>query len=250
MIPIEELRSISVQKNLTLKNAEKDYLLDICLFSISKYRSALAFKGGTALYKFHNLNRFSEDLDFTMNKKKFKMDEMDLNLIRSLDHLGIGANTEDIQKYQNEINITLLARGPLYDGSKGSATRIAINISLRERPQNVQRSMYIPVYKELVSYELHVLDINEMLAEKVRAIITREKPRDVYDTWFLLRKGAKMDMALVKKKLKIYDMKFERRVLNSRIEEKRINWKRDMAGLIIGQLPDFDLIIGEIHEKL
>ena len=70
MIRKEELVEISSLKGLSVKNTEKDYLIDVCLHMTSRYRDALVFKGGTALYKFHNLNRFSEDLDFTLNKKR------------------------------------------------------------------------------------------------------------------------------------------------------------------------------------
>ena len=39
--------------------AEKDYLLELLLFSLAKNtKQELIFKGGTALYKFYKLERF------------------------------------------------------------------------------------------------------------------------------------------------------------------------------------------------
>jgi predicted nucleotidyltransferase component of viral defense system len=42
---------------------EKHYLQSLILTIVSDY--PLVFKGGTYLWLFHGLNRFSEDLDFT-----------------------------------------------------------------------------------------------------------------------------------------------------------------------------------------
>ena len=49
------------------RQLEKDYLIDLMLkvISVNKLSNVLEFKGGTALYVFHGLNRFSEDLDFS-----------------------------------------------------------------------------------------------------------------------------------------------------------------------------------------
>ncbi len=71
MISRIELTRIAKTKHLTVRNAEKDYLLELLLFALSDDRRSLAFKGGTALYKFYNLNRFSEDLDFDLVGKRF-----------------------------------------------------------------------------------------------------------------------------------------------------------------------------------
>ena len=66
MIKVEELKEIASIKGLDIQLSEKDYLLELLLSILSKeVGRKLIFKGGTALYKMHSLNRFSEDLDFT-----------------------------------------------------------------------------------------------------------------------------------------------------------------------------------------
>ena len=70
MLEKEELERISKIKNLGLRNTERDYLLEVLLYIISQNMGRkLVFEGGTALYKFYSLNRFSEDLDFTSVSK-------------------------------------------------------------------------------------------------------------------------------------------------------------------------------------
>ena len=75
MIKKEELLRIAALKGLPPRFAELDYLQDIALLGIYReFGSKLVFKGGTCLYKLYKLNRFSEDLDFTA-EKKFKPKE-------------------------------------------------------------------------------------------------------------------------------------------------------------------------------
>ena len=69
------------------------------------------------------------------------------------------------------------------------------------RNVNLQKGLEISRC-QLGSFELRVLRVDELLAEKVRAVMTRDKPRDVYDVWLLLRNGVKLDKGLVEKKLR------------------------------------------------
>ena len=53
-----------------LGQIEKDYIQHLFLRNLyQKSTKSLIFKGGTALQKTYSLNRFSEDLDFTLIKK-------------------------------------------------------------------------------------------------------------------------------------------------------------------------------------
>ena len=54
----------------------------------------------------------------------------------------------------------------------------------------------------------------EILAEKVRAA------RDIYDLWFLLKKGTRFDLRLVNEKLRYYEKVFEKDVFIERIKGK------------------------------
>ena len=60
------------------KNAIKEIIQEIALYSLSKagFFKDAAFYGGTALRIFYGLDRFSEDLDFSLISKN---EEFDLN---------------------------------------------------------------------------------------------------------------------------------------------------------------------------
>ena len=204
MMRKEELAEIASVRGLSLRNVELDYLLEVCLHTVSRYRGALVFKGGTALYKFHGLDRFSEDLDFVQGKRRLDLEKVRDRVVRSCELLGLGCVLGRFDRLRNEVNMDIHFRGPLYDGRKESMARVAFNVSLRESPQEVESSFHTSPYREVPSFELGVMSAREMMAEKVRAIMTRDKPRDVYDLWFLSRKGVELDIGLVQKKLALY----------------------------------------------
>ncbi len=247
---MEELAEIASVRGLSLRNVELDYLLDVCLHAVSRYRRALVFKGGTALYKFHGLDRFSEDLDFVHGKRRLDLEKVRDRVVRSCELLGLGCVLGRFDRYRNEINMDLSFRGPLYDGRKESLTRVAFNVSLRESPQEVETSFHTSPYREVPAFELHVMSAREMMAEKVRAIMTRDKPRDVYDLWFLSRKRVDLDAAMVQRKLALYDLEYAPDELIAAAGSMKGAWKRDLGSLVMGRLPDFGEVIGELRECL
>jgi len=246
MISRSELTSIAEMKHLTIRNAEKDYLLEFLLYSLSDDRRSLVFKGGTALYKFYNLNRFSEDLDFDAIGKRFDADKITKKIIRNLELIGMQRVLSEKIEYSNETNIRFAIRGPLYDGSKNSMSRVTINISKREQPMFLGMKLLVSTFPEIPSFELSVLNIEEIAAEKIRCIMTREKPRDIYDLWYLSKKGIKLDVSLINKKLKIYKLTYDQKKFIEKVNEKQKMWKRDLQDLIIGGLPEFDDVVIEL----
>jgi len=246
MISKSKLVEIAEIKHLTTQTTEKDYLLELLLYIISDDRRSLVFKGGTALYKFYSLNRFSEDLDFDVVGKRFDTDKMIKKIVRNLELTGMQRTITEKMEHGNETNIRFAIRGPLYDGNKNNMSRVTLNISRRERPKSILNKLLVATYPEIPSFELSVLDVEEMAAEKIRCILTREKPRDIYDLWFLSKKGVTINASLVNKKLKIYGLKFNLEAFLEKINEKRNMWKRDLQDLIIGALPEFNDIANEL----
>src|SRR5271157_220921 len=153
MIREKELAEIAGLKHLELRNAEKDYLLELILFATSDFKRFLVFKGGTALYKFYNLNRFSEDLDFDAVGKRADFDNMINKVKRTLELLGMKGTSIEREDYGDETTFRLAIRGPLFKGARESMSRITINISRRERPEFFADRMLVPSYQEIPSFE-------------------------------------------------------------------------------------------------
>lgn len=214
---------------------EKDYLQYIVLAEIFKRsKGKLVFKGGTALQKCYGLDRFSEDLDFTADSMdEIKGVEEALQAITRL----YGAS---FKKSENEVSVSfnLKIEGPLFEKPQSMQT-IIIEISKREKVLRKPLLIrLIPKYRDLEAQLVVVMDKDEILAEKARALLTRRRARDLYDTYFLLNKGAKIDFELINKKLEYYSKKFDLSVLISRINDLKSEWNKEL-GILMEYPPDF-----------
>lgn len=252
MLEKQEIERIAGIKHLSVKNAEKDYLLELLLFILAAETGRdLVFKGGTALYKLYSLNRFSEDLDFTSGVAKLDVEVLSQKIMRKLKSVGVNGRIKSIESYANQKNVKLELRGPLFDGSLKSISIITLNISLKEKPlhEPEQRKIF-PQYPDIPAFDVFVMPLGELFAEKVRAFLTRDKPRDIYDVWFLLNSGAKLDVGELNKKLKRHGIAFNRTNLIAKLDQMRNSWKADLGSLIIGNLLDFEVVKKSILERI
>ncbi len=246
-----ELGEVARLKRLTPVNAEREYLQELLLFGLyGEVGPELVFKGGTCLYKLHKLSRFSEDLDFTLGKR-IDIEEAIRRAVDRLKFLGVSGRVKEVKKAAREINFRLLFRGPLFRGSRESLCFIPLNVSLRERvvmpPERVTISS---MYREIPSFDVFSMRVEEMLAEKVRAIFTRNKPRDLYDIWFLFGKGIQLDPRLVNRKLAAHGMRFDAKKFAGRIGGMAKLWRVDLKNLIIGELPEFEAIKNSVAKSI
>jgi predicted nucleotidyltransferase component of viral defense system len=249
MIQKEELLRIASLKRLPPRFAELDYLQDIALLGIYReFGSRLVFKGGTCLYKLYKLNRFSEDLDFTA-EKKFKPKDFFASLPSIFSLFNINCSVK-VEHFQQSINVYMEINGPLYDGRKESRCRLIFNISSREKVSFLPlRIPYASIYQEVRPFDIYAMEEKEILAEKVRAVYQREKARDVYDIWYLLNiKTVPIDFMLVQKKLSYINLKFSQDAFFRKVGEKKNSWQMDLSALISGQLLPFSQAEGEIRK--
>lgn len=249
MIKKEELLRIASLKGLPPRFAELDYLQDIALLGIYReFGNKLVFKGGTCLYKLYKLNRFSEDLDFTA-EKKFKPKDFFSRLPYLFSLFNLNSSVK-VEQFQHNINVYLEINGPLYDGGKESRSRLILNISSREKVFfSPVRIPYTSLYQEVRSFDIYVMEEKEILAEKVRAVHQREKARDVYDIWYLLAvKKIPVDFTLVEKKLSYIHLKFSKDIFFKKVQEKKKSWQMDLSSLVSGQLLPFSQAEEEIKK--
>lgn len=171
------------------------------------------FKGGTCLRLVYNSSRFSEDLDFTTSLPIHILTEI-------LDETVKKLAGEFIQLKWKEIKSPQGFSAKLYfpvDFARQPLT-VKLDFSLRE-------SVIEPLISPLVS-SLPVGGVNlvehlsagEIGAEKVRAILHRDKGRDVFDLWYILHKNFSLDVTLIARKLKFYHEIYDKRRLIEKIE--------------------------------
>lgn len=189
MLSKDDMMKIAGEKKLNPSAVSKDYALGWLLFGISKSSigNKLIFKGGTALSKVHFPEgwRLSEDLDFTL------IDDIDPKTLEKVlkeevpkivkDAIGMNVRLKD-RPHSNEGY--LMSRFQ-YDGPLGKDT-VKIEIT-REEVTGEAHTKKMPKVFDYPAFDVRVYSLDEILAEKTRAIIQRTKIRDYYDVWRLLK---------------------------------------------------------------
>ncbi|MCL6090881.1 MAG: nucleotidyl transferase AbiEii/AbiGii toxin family protein [Candidatus Thermoplasmatota archaeon] len=242
MLNREELIQTPIDFNLYQK--EKDYLQHIVLSRVfSRTSSELTFKGGTAIQKCFGLNRFSEDLDFTASENLSRE-----KLERSLEEMGRFYPCS-VSKVENNVSLSykLKIEGPLFHGPLSLQT-IRIDISMREEILLTPiKRIVTPLYIDLQPYMVVFMEPREILSEKIRALMTRAKARDLYDLYYLSQKNVELDLHLASRKLEFYSLEFNRDILLERLGRLKSQWEKEIPGLV-RNVPDFDLVISTLSE--
>lgn len=161
------------------------------------------FKGGTALRLLYGSDRFSEDLDFTVPSQGIHPFDQAKQTV-----INLTSEIEDISIKPIKTIAGYSARISLNGYSPNHPLTIKLDFSMRESilmPQITAIKTMLPVTGISL---VDTISKEEILAEKIRAIINRKKGRDLYDLWYLLHTGTPVTKTLIKKKLIYYHEQF------------------------------------------
>ncbi len=247
----DELRRIAGKAKVPLGTVEKDYVITLILKEISEldYFKELVFKGGTCINKMYFADaRFSIDLDFTCLKEVIDKLLIDLNKRLSGKEIG-NISFVDVRKEEGRQDGVRLSVG--HQDMRGHKTSVKLDLSLRADIVRKPHPKGVLNIYDLPPFKLQAMVIEEMLAEKLRATITRGAPRDIYDTWFLLKKGVNFNLKLINRKLELLkrDRIFNRSLFIKSLEEKKEGWRRDLV-ILLPEVPPFDQVKAEILDSL
>lgn len=253
MIKPGEISKVANELKLRDTQIEKDYVIGWILKGISNInylKENLIFKGGTAIRKLYiNDYRLSEDMDFSikensMDSKRIKNEfENMIKWVEENSNINLEIQDEATNKSGN-YSFYLYYTGPL-GGSKNS---IKVDISDNERIYNE------PEYKRILDnysdtegcYEINCYSINEIIAEKLRSLMQRTAPRDLYDIWYLLEKERYEITEYIpdfkeKAKYKNLNPKCLLEVLKEKEEKFKKAWKGQLENQI-NNVPDFEAV--------
>ena len=202
MITKEQIYSLAKREKINETTIFREYLQLLFLSKLyaQKQSQEIFFKGGTALHLIHKAPRFSEDLDFTVELKEKDFLDFIWELFKEISKEGIISFRE--KKSIAGKRFLLKAKPAVLPYE----TFVNLDFSFREKIIFPQKSIIKTDYPILFTSYVYHLSKDEIFAEKIRALLTRDKGRDLYDLWYLITKGAKMDKDLVKKKLKYYNI--------------------------------------------
>lgn len=202
MITLEQVRDLAVRFRIHETVVFREYLQAAFLQKL--YRRAPArqiyFKGGTAIHLLLGAPRFSEDLDFSVTLEAAAFGEYIATALKWME-------TEEGVSWKEKESLAgrqfLLTAEPAV---LPYPTYVTLDFSFREPVYMPQRSVLRTAYPLIFTSFVHHLSAEELLAEKIRALMTRQKGRDLYDLWYLLSKGVQIRSDLVAAKLAYYQL--------------------------------------------
>ena len=207
MISTRDLRARVAEWALRDDVVEKDYVIGWVLAGIGgepRLNDGWVFKGGTCLKKCYlETFRFSEDLDFTVLPHGVSdPDDVLAVLKRVLDRVGQASGIDfDVREPRirtrpnGSLEGRLYYRGPRNTPSPAS---IRIDLTIEEvvaRPPVMRPIQHLYPDGLPGPAKVRCYSLEEVFAEKIRALGERGRPRDLYDVIFLLDHPALVDHA-------------------------------------------------------
>lgn len=216
---IEQLvQNYNPKNSEEVKNAIREIMQSIVLIGLSRsnFFSKASFYGGTALRFFYGLNRYSEDLDFTLNvaDDTFSLTPYVKSIVNVAKSYGIDLNIEvkiktpiestfaKLNTYQTFItfNIDENLTSKLH---KDELIKVKFEVDCNPSLGFKVESKWI-TEPELAS--VSVLNIESLFSGKLHAILCRNykntvKGRDFYDFIFYINKKVKPNLDYLKNKL-------------------------------------------------
>ena len=234
------------------KNAIKEIVQEIVLCGLSRggFFKEAAFYGGTALRIFYGLDRFSEDLDFSLLSKNpdFDLTKFFSYIENETRSIGLNFSVKEKEKSFDSNIMSAFLKGNtkehiMYFYENNEDTKFInkeemIKIKLEVDINPPMGATYDTKVGLLPSpYQVKIYDLQSLFAGKIHACLCRNwqsrvKGRDFYDYVFFLSIGAKVNMQNLKAKLvqseyidEKYDLTIEnlKSMLNERFESLNFN---------------------------
>lgn len=153
------------------------------IYSDPKIAHLLVFKGGTALYLFHGLNRFSVDLDFDLHDK----DQQEFVFKHVLEILSkYGKIQDQAMKHFGSLIAINYEKG---------FHRLKLDISNRDPGGKF-------VVKNYLGIPMRIMPLEDITANKLIALTDRKNPaaRDVFDIYFILKNDFDINEDVIKER--------------------------------------------------
>lgn len=185
MIDLNFLRQFAKSNQTTELNVAREYCQHLFLsaFYRQKGTQRVLFKGGTALRLVYGSPRFSQDLDFSgFGVKPRDVEAPVVDAAAEIEQMGITINLQESKRTSGGYLAVLECTFFSYH------IQIQVEVSLRKT--NNLRGNGVLVASDLApSYTVVLLPQQQLVDEKLTAALTRGKPRDFFDVYFMLRKG-------------------------------------------------------------
>jgi len=164
------------------KNKHRFYLTQILadMYSDKELARCLGFKGGTALMLFHNLPRFSVDLDFDLLEE------------------------EKAEQVYTKVKDIMLKYGEIHDEAQkffGDLLTIDYEYGERNLKIDISHRIHNNEYeiKNLLGISVKTMKISDMFTHKLVALLGRKEvaDRDIFDCWWFMSRHTPVKTASI-----------------------------------------------------
>ena len=193
------------QSNDDYVNALREILQDVALLGLwrSKFFEHAAFYGGTALRVLYGLNRYSEDLDFSIIKpdKSFSLKAYEDSMLREINSFGFDMKFESRRKMgasaiesaflktntYTQVIVIEAAKEILRDLHPAKTLKIGLEVDIDPPGGFETKTNYV---LQPIPFSVRVYSLPDLFAGKLHAVLcrkwkTRVKGRDWYDlVWY------------------------------------------------------------------
>ena len=182
MITNEALRSLATKLQTTELNVRREYFQHVFLsyFYQKSLTDRIYFKGGTALRTLYTSPRFSEDLDFSSSLSDIHaIEEALLETLASIARENITPDLGEAKKTSGGYLAIVTFR------TDQDVVAVQLEISLREGDKKGEAVTLVSDF--VPAYTVVALIREQLVEEKMQALLSRRKARDFYDLYFILR---------------------------------------------------------------
>ena len=182
MLTADKLRDLSIKKQTTVLNIRREYVQHLFLsyFYQLSTTSHVFFKGGTALHLIYGNPRFSEDLDFSSRlRHRGRIEDVLQNTLKEVEREGIEVEIEEAKETTGGYLAII--------GFKVLSDKVTLQLELSYRNSDQQGEVITVVNDFIPPYTIVALKREQLIGQKIQALISRQKARDFYDLYFILR---------------------------------------------------------------
>jgi predicted nucleotidyltransferase component of viral defense system len=270
MIGLPEVQRIAYRSGVSERMIERDYILTWALIGLARHPimgSSAALKGGTALKKLYFTDwRYSEDLDFTVQPVvapdvlqgyltaagRTVHDETGIEFeVMSSEPRWDGPTLRNVTFYLGYV-------GPLHRTRRWRELKLDFTfdeVLINPPTRRPLLSTYSDEPRPAVLVQVYALE--ELCAEKLRTLLQRTQPRDLYDVWRIMSEQA--DALNLSALAAIFDAKCRHKNLSpntltqilvpTQVEKLRRAWQTSFADQMI-DVPPLDQVARETQRAL
>ena len=209
----EWLQEYNPKNKQDVYDALREIMQEIALAGLQRagFFEKAAFYGGTALRIFYNLDRFSEDLDFSLLEpdEKFSLEPYFEAVVKEFEALGISVSIQEKKKSTtSNVESAFLKSGTVWKElvledvlpqmGVGVLPNVKIKIEVDRKPplgfETEEKLLLRPFSFYVKCFKMPSLFAGKMHALLFRKWIKRVKGRDWYDLEWYIKKGTPLDL--------------------------------------------------------